>query len=170
MVDNVVVGRVVSVWGIRGDLKVLPLVDDPDFFLGRRSLLVRGVDGAPEPRSVERVRIQRGTILLRLSGIGDRNAAEALRGREILVPRTELPPLEEGRFYYFELEGLRVRTADGRELGVLEQIFETGGNDVYVVRAADGREILIPATHEVVRSIDPAAGTMVVDPLEGMLD
>jgi 16S rRNA processing protein RimM len=90
-------------------------------------------------------------------------------GCEVEVPAGDLPPLDEGRYYHFQLIGLRVHAADGRFVGVLEEILGTGGNDVYCVR--DGRrEVLIPAGGGVIQGIDLVARTMTVRDLEGLIE
>ena len=101
-------------------------------------------------------------LLVRLEGIADRDAAAALRGSEVSLWRSQLPALEEGEYYWSDLEGLGVVTMDGAFLGVVERLFETGANDVMVVRGE--RERLIPfVMDEVVRRIDLAAARIEVD-------
>jgi 16S rRNA processing protein RimM len=92
----------------------------------------------------------RGLVLVALEGVGDRTAAEALRGARVLVPATDLPPPAADEFYYHEMVGVRVETTDGRALGAIAETFSTGTNDVWVVR--DGtHEHLIPVIADVVR-------------------
>jgi 16S rRNA processing protein RimM len=107
-------------------------------------------------------------VYLRFDEIDDRNAAEALRGLDVLVAREDAVHLPEGQFFWHQVIGLRVEDTSGRALGAVSEILETGANDVYVVKGT-GREILVPAIKDVVRVIDPAAGRMVIDPLPGML-
>jgi 16S rRNA processing protein RimM len=104
---------------------------------------------------------------LKLEGIEDRNAADALRGLTISVPYDSLETLPEDEYYWEDLIGLAVVTEDGKPLGKIESIFPTGSNDVYVCRE-EGREILLPAIAEVIRSVDIRAGTVVVRLLKGM--
>lgn len=107
---------------------------------------------------------------IQLDGVNSRDDAERLRGAELLLPANEMPPLPDGRYYRFQIEGLAVRTNDGRHLGVIEEIMETGVNDVYVVRPDHGPEILVPAIPDVIVSVDLAKGEMVIEPLEGMIE
>lgn len=101
-----------------------------------------------------------------------RDSVEAVSpwvGCEVEVPARELPPLDEGRYYHFQLIGLRVHAADGRFVGVLEDILGTGGNDVYCVR--DGRrEVLIPAGGDAIQEIDLVARTMTLRDLKGLIE
>lgn len=100
---------------------------------------------------------------MKLSGVDDRDAAEALRGAELQVRREEAMPLPEGRYYVFELIGCRVEEVDGTEIGRLVDVITTAANDVYVVQSSERGEILIPAVRQVVRSVLPDEGRIVVD-------
>lgn len=168
----VTVGRVTAPQGIRGEVRVWPETDFPERFAERRDLYLEG----PEPRwlRVEGVRFHKGFVLVKFAGCDDRDAAGALRGYRVQVPREALPPLPPGEFYHFQIVGLEVVTTDGRVLGRLVEILSTGANDVFVVRSeaagAEAGEWLIPATREAVAEIDPAGGRLVVVPLPGLLD
>lgn len=102
-------------------------------------------------------------------GRGSVEAVSPWVGCEVEVPAQDLPALEEGRYYHFQLIGLRVHAADGRCVGVLEEILGTGANDVYCVR--DGRrEVLIPAGGDAIQAIDLVARTMTLRDLKGLID
>jgi 16S rRNA processing protein RimM len=111
----------------------------------------------------------RGFVLLELDGVGDRTAAEALRGARLLVRAEDLPPAAPDEFYWHEVVGCRVETTAGRALGIVEEVLATGLNDVWVVRDGE-REHLIPVIADVVRSIDTGARRIVIEPLPGLLD
>lgn len=100
-------------------------------------------------------------MLLLFAGIEDRNAAEALRGQLLYVAVDEVEPLEDGAYYYHEVEGLEVVDEHGARIGILREVLPTGANDVYVVKRPAG-ELLIPAIHDVVLSIEPERGRVVV--------
>ena len=169
------VARVVRSHGTAGELACQIITEFPQRFRRTRTVyLAEGNDGAPPvARAVEGARIvRRGhvqQVLLKLEGVDDRNAAEALRGAQIQVPESEAWKLPRGRFYWHQIVGLRVVTTEGRELGTVEQILETGANDVYAVRTPRG-ELLIPAIKDVVKEISPEHGVMVVELLPGMED
>lgn len=159
------VGAIVAPHGIRGEVRLLAETDFPERLEGRRVRL--GADGPW--RRILAARPHRGGLwILRLEGVSDRDAAEALRGTELLVATDDLPPLPEGEWYHHELVGLAVRTVDGRDLGRVAEILRTGANDVFVVRGALG-EVLLPALRSVVKSVDLDLGVMTVDPLPGSL-
>ena len=159
----VAVGRIVGPWGLHGDLKVESLTDFPQRFAAGGRVCLGGVAYV-----IERCRWQRGHALLKLAGIDSTTAAEALRHRRLEVPEDELHPLGEGEYYHFQILGLEVRTTTGEVLGRVEQIISTGSNDVYVVRGPRG-EVLVPAVDDVVKSVDPAAGRIEVEAVEGLL-
>jgi 16S rRNA processing protein RimM len=112
----------------------------------------------------------RGRVVLRLAGIEDRDAALALRGAEVEVEREALPALAAGEYYRCDIVGLGVWFDDGREIGVVTDVIETGANDVFVVRGADGREVLVPVIADVVVAIDLGAGRVTIRTVPGLFD
>lgn len=165
----IVLGRVTGTHGIRGELKIHSYSGRLETFQALRRLTLRNGDGTCETYPIGSVRRHKKWILVRFEGVDDINRVLNLVGREVVARRSELPEPDEDEFYWDDLIGLEVHTVDGRILGVLEEIFETGSNDVYAVR--DGRrEYLIPAIADVIVSVDLAAGRMTVAPPEGLLD
>ena len=108
-------------------------------------------------------------MILRFAEVADRTAAENLVGWELQVPAGEIPELPAGEYYTFELEGLEVVTESGDRLGVLEEVLDLPAHDVYLVREGE-REILLPATEEVVKEIDLDQRRMVVHLIEGLVE
>jgi 16S rRNA processing protein RimM len=125
----------------------------------------RTAPGEPEARRLLRVRFRGDEALLRVEGLTSPADVVERRGRLVRIDRAAAPALPEGEFYHYQLIGLDVVDTDGRPLGRLAEIIETGANDVYVVIGPEG-ERLFPAIEEVVREVDPAAGRMVVKPQE----
>lgn len=152
-----VVGVVVAAHGIRGEVKLRPLTDFPERIPTLPEILLRLRDGEERRLRVEGGRFHQGAVLLRLAGVETRDAAEALRGAEALIPAEQAAPLPEGRYYEHQLLGLRVVTPAGEELGTISEVMENPANDVYVAGP-----YLIPATHDAVLRIDPEAGVLVV--------
>jgi 16S rRNA processing protein RimM len=150
---------------VRGELKCRVITDFPSerFKPGTRLLI------GPDEARLRSARVRGNIVYLRFHGIDDRNAAEALRGQDVLVARKDAVRLPEGQFFWDQVIGLRVEDTTGRLLGAVTDILETGANDVYVVKAPGQREILVPAIKDVVQLIDPEAGRMVIDPLPGLL-
>lgn len=161
-----VVGRIVRPWGVRGELKVEILTEDPARFEQLEAVYV-----GPQFVSyrLEGARLHRGVVLLKLAGCDDRNAAEGLRDLLVQVAMEDALPLEEGEYWVHQVVGLEVWTTEGDLLGLVQEVLETAANDAYVVRDRSGREVLIPALRSVVLEIDLAAGRMLVELPEGLM-
>ncbi|MCL6688807.1 ribosome maturation factor RimM [Pseudomonas sp. R3.Fl] len=164
--EMIVLGKIVSVHGIRGEVKVYSFTDPLDNLLDyRRWTLRRGT----EVRQAELVsgRVQGNVLVAKLKGLDDREVARTYADFEILVPRSELPELDDGEFYWSQLEGLKVIDTNGQLFGILDHMLETGANDVMVVKpcagSLDDRERLLPYTEQCVQSVDLAAGEIRVD-------
>ena len=159
----IVVGRAVKAFGIKGEIKINPFTESFEVFK-RSPALIFG----ESPHKVSKIRIHKGAVLASLEGVDTREQAEELVGSLVKTEEANLPPKEEGEYYWFELIGMKVVTAAGLYLGEIEQITPTGANDVLHV-TAEGREILLPMTDEVVVHVDTEKNTMIVDPLEGLI-
>jgi 16S rRNA processing protein RimM len=159
--EPVVVGKISAVFGVRGWVKVYSYTSPPENILDYRPwYLLR--DGRWRPSALADGKPHGKGLTARLEGCADRDHAAALVGAEIAVRRDQLPEPEQGEYYWTDLEGLRVETVAGVDLGRLDRLFETGANDVMVVLGE--RERLIPYLWgSVVRSVDLDAGLMVVD-------
>lgn len=164
--DLVVLGKITSVHGVRGEVKIYSFTDPIDNLLDYRHWTLKR-DG--EVKQVELVsgRLQGRVLVARLKGLDDREVARTYAGFDICVPREQLPDLEDGEFYWHQLEGLKVIDLQGQLLGRIDHLLETGANDVMVVKpcagSLDDRERLLPYTEQCVQQVDLAAGEMRVD-------
>ncbi|MCJ7512457.1 MAG: ribosome maturation factor RimM [Anaerolineales bacterium] len=161
----VAAGRVVRPHGLRGDLLVVQVSDlirslqaGTQVFLGSER----------DPSTVASCRLHGTRWLLRLEGCGDRTQAERWRGTEVAVRVDDLAPLPEGEYFYWQILGLQVVTDQGQDLGKIDEIIETGANDVYVVRSPDQADILLPAISSVVLDVDLAAAQMRIHLIPGL--
>lgn len=160
--NRVSLGRVSGLFGVRGWVKVYSYTDPRDGLLGYRDCQISRGDGWEATRIAEGKRHGKG-IILRLEGVEDRDAAAELIGKELAVDREALPPPEDGSYYWRDLEGLEVRHTDGKLLGTVDYLLETGANDVLVVKN-EAKEILIPfVTDAVIKSVDLTGGIIVAD-------
>lgn len=155
--EKIIVGRIVAPHGVRGDLRILPDTDRPEIFKKLKTIYIGGT-----PFRLLSARPHKNVYILHVEGVNDRNRAETLVSKLVEVPFSELPKRAEGTYYYFELIGLEAVTEDGRTVGTVKEIIETGANNVYVIAQPDGKEILIPAIPSCVLSIDIKAGRMTV--------
>ena len=161
--DLIAVGRVLAPWGVKGEVKVEVLTDFPDRFAPEAEVYVGG-----RAFSIESCKWNRGKVILKLATIDSVEDSEKLRGRLLEIPQSQLRPLTKDEYYQFQIVGLEVWTTDGERLGQITQILPTGSNDVYLVPAADG-ELLIPATDEVVKTVDIDNGRMTIELVKGLL-
>ena len=165
LAEHLAVGRIKGAHGLHGELKVEVLTDfDQRFESG--SLLI--VEGEAFEREVLSARPHKGFLLVKLQGIVDRTEAQRQRGLHLLVQRDKAVSLPEGEYYADELEGLRVITTEGVELGVLTEVWWTAANEIYMVQGAYG-EVLLPAIADVVQNVDLQKGEMLVRLLPGLV-
>ena len=164
--DLIVFGKITSVHGVRGEVKIYSFTDPIDNLLGYPAWTLKR-DG--EVKQVELVsgRLQGKILVAKLKGLDDREVARTFAGFDICVPRALLPDLDDGEYYWHQLEGLKVIDLQGQLLGRLDHLLETGSNDVMVVKpcpgSLDDRERLLPYTEQCVQKVDLAAGEMRVD-------
>jgi len=153
-------GRIAAPFGVKGWVRIQPNTEAPRNLLSYPTLWVGG-DGSWRETAVAESKVQGRAVIARLEGCDDREAAAALRGKSVAVPREALPRTQRGEYYWADLIGLRVANTAGQDLGLITGILQTGANDVLVVAGA--RERLIPFVAAVVREIDPGAGVMRVE-------
>lgn len=161
-----VVGKLRSPHGVRGEILMTVMTDFPDriqpgvtFYLGE----------GYAPVVVASVRHHNKGLLLRFKGVDTREDVARFRNQDIFVSSEDRPPLPKGEYYLHELIGMQVITDSGELLGVLSEMIETGATNVYVIRREAKADVLIPATDEVILDIDVKKKTMRVHLLEGLL-
>jgi len=157
----VVLGRIAGLFGLRGELKVNSFTEPPEGICKYTPWLLKRGNAVTEHKVATGRRHGNAGVVVTLESVADREGAQALIGAEVAVKRAQLPPPEAGRFYWFDLEGLKVETVTGVVLGEVSHLFETGANDVIVVRGE--RERLLPYVPEVVKDVDLAARVMRVE-------
>lgn len=164
----VVVGRVGRVHGLRGKVMLEGCTLSAEELLQLREFTWRGPEGRAATLVMEEARAVHGRLLVSFEGHHDRDRAKELSRGELVVEAERLPDPGPGVAYAFQLVGMRVETEDGRVLGTLESIMPTGANPVYVVRG--GRELLVPATADVLRRVDLEHGVITVALPAGLED
>ena len=159
---RILMGRIHGAFGVRGELKLESFSDPPDAIFRYRPWTLRTAQGAERELEGARGRSTAKGIVMQMPGVDDRDAAEALRGSEIFVPRSALPPPKPGQYYWVDLEGLRVVNTAGVDFGTVSHLFSTGANDVLV--AQGDRERMIPFLEpDYIVSVDFDAGCVTVD-------
>jgi 16S rRNA processing protein RimM len=166
---QVTVGRIGRAHGIRGAVVVGVRTDEPELRFVKGSRLDTDPSGVG-PLTVAATKWHSGELLVRFEGIDDRNAAEELGGTWLMVDSATIaPPADPDEFNDTDLIGLSVRTVDGTVVGTVDDILHPA-QDVLVVKAADGREIMIPFVKAIVPEVDVPSGYVVIDPPEGLLN
>lgn len=164
--DLIVLGKIYSVHGVRGEVKVYSFTDPIDNLLDYPRWTLRR-DGQSRQVDLASGRLQGKVLVVKIKGLDDREEARSFSGYDICVPRSLLPALDDGEFYWLQLQGLKVIDLQGQLLGKIDHLLETGANDVMVVRpcagSLDDRERLLPYTDQCVQSVDLQAAEMRVD-------
>jgi 16S rRNA processing protein RimM len=160
--DLVLVGRVVKPQGRHGEVAVAPLSDRPDRFPTLRRAFVPAPGGGAREVRVLGCRPHKGRFLLAIEGVTSIDEAETLRGAELRIAEEELAALPVGSFYHHELVGLRAVDEAGAEVGVVDEIMETGAEAPVLAVRGQGGETLLPFTEAFVRAVDLAGGLIVV--------
>lgn len=161
----VVMGRIVAPYGVYGWLKVLPDTEALDGLFDYDTWWIGKQDNWREV-SVEQAKIHNDVLVVKLAGVDDRDQAFACKGLQVAVPRDALPAPEENEYYWSDLIGLAVKNLQDIDFGYVTDVFETGANDVLVVKSGKENgnvERLIPFIDQVVLTVDVAAKTMLVD-------
>jgi len=161
---DILIGKVTTPFGTRGEVKVVVLTDFPERFAAGARVALKSGEKTSLVR-IERSRPHKGGILLKLEGIDTVNAAEELRNTEITIDEADLGKLEGDRFYIFDIIGLKVVTDDGREQGEVVDVLQGSANDVYVTSTG----LCIPALKDVVAKVDVPGGVMIIHPVPGLL-
>ncbi len=162
------VGRVVKTQGLKGEVRVSSPGREALAQSRGKVVYLLGQGGEKRALTVESSRPLKGLTVLAFREIKSIEEAQKLIGCDLYLDKASLDSLPPDEFYWFQIQGLRVQTEGGRFLGTLEEVFPTGSNDVFVVRK-EGREILIPATEEVIARVNLEDRVLVIHPLEGLL-
>jgi len=166
-----ILGEILRPHGVRGELRVRVLTDYPErvakiktVYLGRDPM-----EFDADAYSVQAARMHKDYLLLKLQEIQDRNEAETLRSLYVMIDFENAVPLEEDEFYLYEVIGLKAYSSEGEWLGTVNNVIETGANDVYVVSGSAHGEILLPVHEETLVSIDFDEGKITLNLPDGLL-
>ncbi len=165
--EFVSIGYVSKAHGIKGEVVVSPITDDPEQFRRPMELFLSDGRQIRDRIDIEKVREQKGKFIVKLRGFDDRNAAESIRGFYIQRRLESDEKLAPDEYYIFDLLGLNVVTTDGEKIGIIADVLTLPANDVYVVQG-DSREFLIPAIKSVVKRVDLENEVVLIEPMEGL--
>ena len=169
------VGRVRRAHGIRGELVVELLTDEPDaiFASGRRVFAGDrhgDLAGGAQELRVLRATPFKGGLIVAFDGINDKTAADAWRDRYLLVPESEVSPPGEDELFIHQLVGMRVVRAGGEDVGEVAEVFALPQGLVLDVRRPNGKSVMVPFDDNTVTDVDSGARVVTIDPVEGLLD
>lgn len=165
--DYFVIGDIVNTQGIKGEVRVLPAVDDVSRFKLLDHIFVDRKGNIKE-YDVESVRFHKQFVLMKLKGVDDMTTAETLKNTVVKITEDMAIPCQEDEYYVKDLYDMEVETTDGEKLGIITDVIFTGANDVYAVTNSRGEEILIPAIKDCIISVNVAEKKMIVSLLEGL--
>ncbi|MCI8272469.1 MAG: 16S rRNA processing protein RimM [Clostridia bacterium] len=168
MKERLEVGQIVNTFGIKGEVKVVPFTDDITRFDDLKEIYVKSKK-TEKLYKIEGVRYHKNMVLLKLEGIQNPEQAELLKNTFLEIDRKDAIPLEEGTYFIVDLLGLEVYTEEGRLLGKVEDIYNTGSNDIYVVKDELGKQVLLPGIEEVIKEVDLENSKIVVHLIPGLI-
>ena len=165
----ITIGKVVKPFGVKGEMKIESLTDFPERFQDLKSVYLVSPTGKELVVTVRSVRYTGAVPYMLFKGYDTPEDAKTLNGWLLKVPEQEVMPLPEGRYYWYELIGMEVVSEEGETLGTIVDIFETGSNDIYVMKQGK-REIYIPAIRQVIKQVDRQAKRMVIRLMDGLME
>ncbi len=168
--EKIKIGKIVNAVALRGEVKVYHYSDYKERFEELDSVLLEH-KGKYEEYGIEGVRYQKEMVILKLKGVSDRNAAEALKERDIYITEADLRELPEDTFYIRDLIGCKALSADdGSEIGEITDVLQNSAQDIYQIRLANGKETLIPVVAEFVKEVDIEHKTVKIRLIPGFID
>ncbi|MFZ5988451.1 MAG: ribosome maturation factor RimM [Bacillota bacterium] len=171
MLEYMEVGKIINTHGVRGELKIMPLTDDPGRFEKLKSVYISPkISEEMRKYNIQSVKYQKNFVILKLLEIDDMDTAQGLKEQFVIIDRKDAVKLPKDAYFICDLLGMDVFDESGKQLGVLKDILQTGSNDVYVVRDENKKEILIPALKTVVKDISIDDRKITVNLPQGLID
>ena len=167
MKERFEIGQIVNTFGIKGFVKVNPWVDDIRRFEKLKTVYIKSKDVLKE-LEIEEIKYHKNMILIKFKGIETIEQAELLRNYYLEIDRKDAIPLEEGTYFIADLLESKVYSDENEFLGELEDIYNTGSKDIYVVKNEQGKTLLLPGIPEVIKEISLESGKIIVHLIEGL--
>ncbi len=164
--EKIKIGRIVNAVALRGEVKVYNYSGYRERYEELDRIIVDDT-----PYEIEKVRYQQHMVILKLAGVDDRNAAEAMKNKDVFITEEDLVELPEDTFYIRDLIGLSVINEEtGETVGTIRDVLQPSSQDIYVVKLAAGGEAMIPAVSEFVKEVSIEGGFVRIRPIEGMIE
>ncbi|MDF7636730.1 ribosome maturation factor RimM [Leuconostocaceae bacterium ESL0958] len=164
------IGTIVNTHGIRGEVKVAAITDFASDRFASGQTIYRKDQNGYQPETVKSSRQHKQMWLLLLAGYDNINQVEPFKGQELYVAAADRAPLAAGEYYYSDIIGCTVLDEEGQERGQIQEIMQTGANDVWVMVDQKGQEVLLPVIDDVITEVDLAKGQIQIHVLEGLFD
>lgn len=162
------IGQIVNTFGIQGMIKVVPYTDDIKRFDDLKTIYVEDKKSNKVEYEIEKVKYHKNMVLLKLKGIDKVEDAEKLKENFIKIDRKDAIDLDKDSYFIVDLIGIDVYTDNNKYLGKVENIYNTGSNDIYIVKNEQGKEILLPGIEEVIKQIDTDNEKIIVHLIKGL--
>jgi len=166
--EFIIIGKVVSTQGNKGEVNVLPLTDSTDRFKNLATVFLRS-DNSQTILNIEKIRIKKDTVILKLKDIENIKEAKTIVGSFLEVERKNAVKLPKNTYFIFEIIGLEVYTENNVFLGKVENVISTGSNDVYIVKGKNKKELFIPAIREVVKNVSLEKKRITINMIDGLI-
>ncbi|TYQ18230.1 UNVERIFIED_CONTAM: 16S rRNA processing protein RimM [Acetivibrio alkalicellulosi] len=171
MIQFFEIGKIVNTHGVKGEIKIIPLTDDPNRFSELKCLFIApSISTEMEKYNVEGVKYQKNFVILKLEEINDIDTAQSFKDKFVIIDRKDAIKLEKESYFICDLININVFDESGNNLGYLKEVLKTGSNDVYIVKNNTGKEILIPALKTVIKGVFLEEKKMVVSLPQGLID
>ncbi|MBI2995659.1 MAG: 16S rRNA processing protein RimM [Candidatus Melainabacteria bacterium] len=163
------IGTIVGVFGNKGDLKIIPLINPSNYLLQINSIFLEGANTIKQEFKVLKSKKHKNVHLFTLEGIDNIEVAESLVGLSVYVSTIEFKELQKNEYYYHDLEGLTVYTETGELIGKVDHILNTG-HDILVIKNEEGKEIMIPFVDEIVPEVNLKEKTITINAISGLVE
>ena len=164
--EKIKIGKIVNAVGLKGEVKIYNYSDSRERYEELDRIIVDSKE-----YEIERVRYQQEMVILKLKGVDDRDGSEALKTKDVFITEADLKELPEDTFYIRDLIGMEVENIEtGEKIGVMKDVLQNTAQDIYLIKTAGGRDVLIPAVSEFIKEINPDERKIRVKLIEGMLD
>ena len=162
------IGQIINTFGIKGEVKVFPLTDDIKRFDDLETVYVK-TKKESQLYNIESIKYHKNFVLIKFKEINTVEQAETLRNSYLEVDRAQAIPLNEGEYFIADLIGLEVYSDEGKLIGKVDDIYNTGANDIYVVKDDLGKQTLLPGIKDVIKNVDLEKGQIIVHLIPGII-
>lgn len=162
------IGQIINTFGIKGEVKVFPLTDDIKRFDDLETVYVK-TKKESQLYNIESIKYHKNFVLIKFKEINTVEQAETLRNSYLEVDREQAIPLNEGEYFIADLIGLEVYSDEGKLIGKVDDIYNTGANDIYVVKDDLGKQTLLPGIKDVIKNVDLEKGQIIVHLIPGLI-